>query len=185
MKTSSYELNLTGKEDVNKISTDLQKSENVHLDLRNNSSISKENFDQLLDCLSKSKQRIFKCDIKDMELDDERVNKLASAMKNWNLYHFNLNMSNVKLSDNQFDSLIEPLKSMNDLEILHLIMENIDMNEHKRQSLQRAIREMKNLRSVHINIRSNKISRDALSDFRHFLEPIPIRQLLWDDDLLF
>jgi hypothetical protein len=185
MKTSSYEYHLSGNEDVDKISTELQKTENVHLDLRANSNMTKENFDKLLDTLSKTKQRIFKCDLKDMELDDERVGKLANTFKNWNLYHFHLNMSNINLTDKQFDTLIEPLKSMNDLEILHLIMENINMNDYKRHALQRAIREMNNLRSVHINIRSNKISRDAVSDFRHILEPIPIRQLLWDDDLLF
>jgi hypothetical protein len=183
--TSSYEYHLSGNEDIDKISTELQKTENIHLDLRSNTNINTENFDRLLDGLSKTKQRIFKCDIKDMELDDEKINKLANTLKNWNLYHFHLNISNVNLSDKQFDCLIEPLKGMNDLEILHLIMENINMDDYKRHSLQRAIRDMKNLRSVHINIRSNKISRDALSDFRHILEPIPIRQLLWDDDMLF
>jgi hypothetical protein len=185
MRTSSYEYHLSGNEDIEKISTDLQKTENVHLDLRNNTNMTKENFSKLLDTLSKTKQRIFKCDIKDMEFDDEKVQKLTTCLKNWNLYHFHLNMSNVNLSDKQFDEILSPLKNMNDLEILHLIMENINMNDYKRHALQRAIREMNNLRSVHINIRSNKISRDALSDFRHILDPIPIRQLLWDDDLLF
>ena len=71
MRTSSYEYHLSGNEDMDKISTDLQKTENVHLDLRNNTSITKENFSKLMDTLSKTKQRIFKCDIKDMELDDE------------------------------------------------------------------------------------------------------------------
>ncbi len=183
--TSTYECRISGNEDISKITTDLQKTDNVHLDLRNTTNFTKENFDKILDTLAKTKQRIFKCDIKNIEVDDEKINKLANTMKNWNLYHCNLNISNVKLSDKQFDSLIEPFKNMNDLEILHLIMENIDMNDYKRHSLQRAIREMKNLRSVHIDIRSNKISRDAISEFRRLLDPIPIRQLLWSDDFLF
>jgi EAL domain-containing protein (putative c-di-GMP-specific phosphodiesterase class I) len=124
-------------------------------------------------------------DIKDWQLDDDKVNKIASLLKNWNLYHFCLNMSNVNLTDNQFEDLLSPLKNMSNLEILHLILENTDMNDYKRHALQRLIRDMKNLRSVHINVRSNKISRDALHDFRSLLEPIPIRQFLWDDDLLF
>jgi len=94
-------------------------------------------------------------------------------------------MSNVALTDKQFEDMLTPLKDMSHLEILHLIMENVDMNDHKRLVLHKLVRDMKNLRSIHINMRSNKISRDALSDFRSLLQPIPIRQLLWDDDLLF
>jgi hypothetical protein len=181
----SYEYCVRNENDIQKVCQEVDKIENLHLDLRS-TKLNNEDFDKLINGLQQSKnERIFKMDIKDWTLDDDKVNKIANCLKNWNLYHFSLNMSNVSLTDRQFDELLLPLRNMNNLEILHLIMENVEMDDYKRRSLQKLVREMKNLRSVHINIRSNKISRDALADFRSLLEPIPIRQLLWDDDLLF
>jgi hypothetical protein len=180
----SSEYCISNPNDIQNIQ-DVDKVENLHLCL-SDTKMTNENFDNLINSLQKSKnERIFKMDIKDWTLDDTKVDKIANLMKNWNLYHFSLNMTNVNLTDKQFEDLLHPLKHMQNLEILHLIMENTNITDTKRQYLQKLIRDMNNLRSVHINIRSNKISKDALAEFRSFLEPIPIRQLLWDDHFLF
>jgi hypothetical protein len=183
--TTTSEYCVTSENDCNKIQQDCDKIENLHLCLNKSTNMSHENFCKLIDCLSKcNKEKIFKMDISNWQLDDDKVNRIASVLKNWNLYHFHLNMSNVNLTDKQFECLLNPLKGMPNLEILHLIMENINLNDYKRECLRRLVKELKNLRSVHINIRSNKITKDALSEFRSIVEPIQIRQLLWDDECL-
>jgi ATP phosphoribosyltransferase regulatory subunit HisZ len=130
--------------------------------------------------LCQNKLKIFQVDFKNFELNEEKINIITNCLKNWDLNHFHIDLSNVKINDSQLENLFYPLRNMKNLKKLHLVFENMDMNEKRRTYIQNFIKELPNLISVRLNIKNNKLTKDEIDSFRQLLNSYQDNELLHD-----
>jgi hypothetical protein len=174
-----HDFKITGQEDISKLKDQWQKLSHIHLDF-SNSNIELNKFQELFKQLCQNKYKIFQVDFNNFELNDEKIKIFTNCIKNWDLNHFHINLSNSKINESQWENLFDPIRKMNNLKKLHLVLENVEMNEKKRTYIQNLIKGLPNLISVRLNIKNNKLSKEDIDSFRQLITPFQDNELQSD-----
>lgn len=173
-----YDIRITQTKDIEELKKDSSKLEGSGIHLTLNPNISKEKFNELFDVLSKTKQEEFHMDISDITIEDQKIEAIKKCLSKWNLKHFELHLSNLKFTDNQFREMMTPLKNMKNLYFLHLELDNVNLDRKKREIIDDAVNNIQSLRNVYINIRKTSKGDEDIEVFSRLLDKLPIRRLL-------
>ena len=171
-------LDVSCNEDIEKIN--LEKNSKInHLHLQFHNDIDYENFKFLFDKLSKIEAyNRFHVDFIKFNFTDDKIQHFSNCLKIWNLKEFNLNISDISISDSQFENLLKKcFLEMKNLKKLHLILENIQINSQKVKSIVNALEYLPNLNHVFINIKRNIIEIEDMTFLNQALNKFYSREL--------
>jgi len=121
-------------------------------------------------------------DISDFDkLDDDFISYMSMCIRSLNLKTFIFNISEIQLSDSQFESLIyDSLMAMVKLEKLYLFMENIKFDEPKMKYLEKLFLKLKNLDYLFMDLKKNKLEKDDIALFEKYIAHIPSKEILYE-----
>ncbi len=161
----------------------LEDADNIHLDIRD-SKIDSKSFGEVFEVLSKQTDNAVKkeelhLDLTNTKIDDEKVEAMSKCFKKLDLKRLSLHVSNVELTNKQFDHLIDSIEANKNLSILNLEMENVNLNRTKRNKLESLVYSLKNLSNVTINIRNNNLRDEDVSALDNVLRRFEIRQFFF------
>ena len=118
-------------------------------------------------------------DLSSTTLDDKNVEALTTCIKNLKLKNLSLHLSNIKLSDDQYEKVMKSLEGMKSLKILHLEMENVNLNNKKRKRIESLIESLPDLTHVSINLRNNNISEEDANYMNSLLNRFAVRHFFF------
>jgi len=73
----------------------------------------------------------------------------------------------------------DSLKGKTSIKRLHLVMENVNMTDNKRKSIEKLVKSMPNLNYIHINIQRNQLTQSDICDLDKLIFHFPNRVFLW------
>jgi hypothetical protein len=160
--------------DVDISKKDFDKVDTIALDLKHNK-LKKAKFMELFERLSVRKFENLEIDLREYDgLDDDKVLALIDCVRNYNLKTFILILSDINLTDDEFEGLIyKTMEKMTNLEKLHLELENINMTEIKRKVIEKILTKLKNIDTVYINLKRNKLTPQDISHISKAMHHIP------------
>ena len=172
-------INISSNEDIENLNI-LENSKVNHLHVTiSQKEILNYNFSVLFNKLSKLEPyNRFHLDMNNFSIDDEKIEIIIEAVKNWQLREINFNISNTNLSDSQFDKLLfSSLSSIKTLEKVHLILENVQLNANKIKTINSILSSLPNLKHVFLNIKNNKVNLEDLTDLNKAIQKFYSREI--------
>jgi hypothetical protein len=180
MVDQNYDFKIIKDHDVDTLKSEFDKVDSIKLDLKNNK-LSKVKFDELFERLSVTKLQYFQLDLMNYEgMHPDKLESIIKCLRSWNLKTFILLFSGVKISDNDFESLLfETLRTHTNLENLYLDLERCGLSKNKLRTLERIIPKLENLSNIYINLKNNDLVKNEIVQLSKEIQHIPARDLLF------
>ena len=181
MLSTKSELRVENNEDVNAlVIPENQHIDSFHLDVKEGH-LDNENFNKLFNQVAKANlSNHLHLDLSHIQnWDDQKINTVSGALKHWNLKNLAFHLSDTKLSDDQFQTLLGSFQHMSNLEKLDISLENVNMNNKKKKFVDSLTKKFPKLNNLRVNIRRNEMTKEDIKEIEDFMSDIPYRFLYW------
>lgn len=179
MFESQYEFKVIKDHDVDSFRKDFDKVNRIKLDLKN-SHLSTIKFLELFERLAATKIEYFQLDLSNLALTNEMYEAIIKCVRCWNLKTLILLFAGIKLTDNQFHSLVyESFRTMSNLENLYLDFESMGWSSNKSKSLEQVIPKLDSLNNIFINLRNNSLAKEDIQGISKVIQHIPAKEFVF------